>query len=643
MKKFSSKYILQTIKSFIKDDSFIYKLINYSKCLQAKFEKNKTFYQEKFLENRIDFRKYLIDFDLPENKSKLKNILLEYQINEENFSKIALLYFEKYFNIINNKYVNHDLLDISLNSPYFDVISESKILKNFNIKLKDLEFDKLKQINHKYTSISLHCNDLNNLKNSAIDFNVIQALKLKVLKNPEKLENFFNGTFSFNNQNKLLYLNLELNEYGININTLDSINDFKSLEYLTLSNFIFDNFELKLNNLKLLSLNHCRNIMFKEKEFLKLKYLTLNYCTLKNNSPSLLKCPFVESCELFSITDATKDYNLIFDLSNFNQLKEFKGNSRYFILLEKALLEKAILELDFSGDEKYFKKFINKLLSMNTLKEIEVSNMMSNNLKYISEYDGDNNSITKFKLTIINNNNIDKDYKCLQNIQDKFLNLSEFILNIKYAKTDKLKIFNNSSSHISINNNDNCKIYDIVLCLQNIQDDINIYCGNYEKLKSIYLSIWKENSILEVSFPIFYKLNNVIFNSLVSFHFESDEKCILHTKTNYLLFDYDCDDEKLKNDFDILENIKNNFDKMPNLKQFYFSFGYSELINKRQLFLEAVKKVLSLKCIKSIYFSIYKINEKPLENNFYSISKLKELFPDIEFNNFYEVKVSKSV
>ena len=176
------------------------------------------------------------------------------------------------------------------------------------------------------------------------------------------------------------------------------------------------------------------------------------------------------------------------------------------------------------------------------------------------------------------------------------------------------------------------------IVLQNIRNSISIYCGDYEKLKSIFLSISKENILLEVSFPLFNKTNNIIFKSLVFFHFESNEKSIISYQ-----YDVDDDDDDEYNqhipDFDILENLNYFLDNMPNLKTFYFSFGFFNPMNKKTLFLKAANKVLSLKSIKSIYFSIYKIGENSFQ--FYSKNELEVLFPNINFNTFYEINISK--
>ena len=267
-----------------------------------------------------------------------------------------------------------------------------------------------------------------------INFNQIKALKLSLFQNNENLDSFLNDLFSFNNiDKKLIYLNLNLAEYKINMNSklFENINKLKLLQYLTLFNFIFDDFELKLNNLKYIYLNKCKNIKFKENIFLKLKYLNLNYSTIINNSNSnsLLKCPNVESCELFSYMMESTDYNLIFDFASFNNLKYFKGKSRYFTLLENTLLEKVFLDLDYY-------KIMDKLLLIKTIKDIEID-IMSHSLKYISEYENKNYSIKKLKLNIINTISSEDEYKCLIDIQEKFPNLSEFILNTKNSYSKK--------------------------------------------------------------------------------------------------------------------------------------------------------------------------------------------------------------
>ena len=63
--------------------------------------------------------------------------------------------------------------------------------------------------------------------------------------------------------------------------------------------------------------------MFKENIFLKLKYLNLNSYSIKRNPSFLLKCPNVESCEVFSNIGESIYYDLIFDFSSLNKLKYF--------------------------------------------------------------------------------------------------------------------------------------------------------------------------------------------------------------------------------------------------------------------------------------------------------------------------------
>ena len=146
--------------------------------------------------------------------------------------------------------------------------------------------------------------------------------------------------------------------------------------------------------------------MFKENIFLKLKYLNLNSYSIKRHPSFLLKCPNVESCEVFSNIGESIYYDLIFDFSSLNKLKYFKGQSKYFILLENTLLEKVIIDLDFYGVVNHFKNVMNKLLSINTIKDLEI-NMTTYSLIFMSKYEGKNDSITKLKLNINNNNAVD--------------------------------------------------------------------------------------------------------------------------------------------------------------------------------------------------------------------------------------------
>ena len=92
-------------------------------------------------------------------------------------------------------------------------------------------------------------------------------------------------------------------------------------------------------------------------------------------------------------------------------------------------------------------------------------------------------------------------------------------------------------------------------------------------------------------------------------------------------------------------NLFNNIDKMPNLTEFYFCFLNKEkkttnIINE-DLFKEFVKKILSLKSIKKIFFKIREGIWGKWGKVTYSKDELKELFPDINFNKFHEIKIFK--
>lgn len=642
--KIKATYIIEIILSYIKDNNIFYKIIQYSKSEQKRLNINKNFYKEKFLSKCLDFNLYLLLNYLP------NDILQDLNINKNDFSYIALFHFEKLFNECSfNKYLKNDFLDISLYSPYFEIFSKSEYFKYFSIRIDDSdiqennfskccnsEFDKLNKIKSNYTSLSFYCNSKNYInfqgKNN-IDFHKIKALKT-VFENPNNLLSFFTNLFTFTDiLNDLIYLNLNLIglEEEINSELFEFINNFKSLEYLSLSNFHFPYFELKLNKLKYLKLENCSNIIFKENIFQNLEYLYLNYFSTIYESYSLLKVPNVETCEFFS--DKTEDinnieYELIFDFSSFHKLKNYKGQAKYFILFNNTLLEKVYINcLDATQNE--LEQMINKIISIKTIKEIELD-IIKEGITFIQQFKGENDSIIKAKLNIIESINFSN---YLTDIQNKFPNLTEFIINERDFKPKENEKENGQYPTVSINEGKDCKVNNIVLDLSNNQSNTNIRCCPYENLESINISSKKPKAIIKYSFPLFDKSNTINFISLVSFHFESDEKSI--GAYDYIDYEYNHHDIL---DFNILKSLIQNVDYMPNLMDFYFSFGFPNLKKKRKLFMKAVQKVLSLKYIKYIYFSIYRIGEIPC---FYSKNELVDLFPGINPNIFLKINISK--
>ena len=107
------------------------------------------------------------------------------------------------------------------------------------------------------------------------------------------------------------------------------------MEYLFLSYCEFDyNFKLKLENLKEIHFNLCRNIYFKNNIFLKLQKLILRNCDIYK-ADSLLKCPLLEKYLLIHgyLEHNQLTYDKFIDFSSIVKLKKYKGNAEYFLLI----------------------------------------------------------------------------------------------------------------------------------------------------------------------------------------------------------------------------------------------------------------------------------------------------------------------
>ena len=200
-----SKHILNYIFNYIEDKNFRDKLFLYSKKLQIKFDIKLIGLKENYLKNiKFDLDKYLYigsnsfktDFLTTEynkfliekkvNKNKIENIIYDIfenkeikDIDEEDIDKIK----EK------EKFIN-------IESPLFKILSKTKnfgkiftihISQNFidEYKLKDEYiklFDKLNNLNIKYSSIFYSLKDINKidyLKEFNINFNNIKKLTIE--------------------------------------------------------------------------------------------------------------------------------------------------------------------------------------------------------------------------------------------------------------------------------------------------------------------------------------------------------------------------------------------------------------------------------------------------------------------------------
>ena len=138
---------------------------------------------------------------------------------------------------------------------------------------------------------------------------------------------FFETLFSLDNiENNLIYLKIYFKKANILEPILfEKINNFKSLRYLYIKNFKFENnLNINLENIKILSCKNCKNINISENFGIKWEKLDL-----EENEISI-----IESLESV----------------NFKELKELNLNDNYISdikVLEKVKIEKLEIFLQF--------------------------------------------------------------------------------------------------------------------------------------------------------------------------------------------------------------------------------------------------------------------------------------------------------
>jgi len=173
---------------------------------------------------------------------------------------------------------------------------------------------------------------------------------------------------------------------------------------------------------------------------------------------------------------------------------------------------------------------------------------------------GENNSITKLEINFKENNN---DCNIL-NFQNKLINLSELKIILPFVNI-------RASTNLKIEENLNCKVNTIEIDGDN--KNIILYCGPYENLVKVDISINCDIVNYKTIFPIFDNNCKTIFKSLNYFK-------LIHNDYGYNV------------SLDILNNLYNNMDKMPKLKHFEM-YCFSEDIDKN-FYNKLKKKIMSL-------------------------------------------------
>ena len=468
MEKIKSTYIIHNIFNYIPNKNMKLKIFNYSKEYQQKLDIDLFDYQEISYDQRgfnlfiknIFYQPFLhffynpfYDKDKYNIKTSFQKELLKYNINSDEFKNYAIKYCEKYreqFLEINKMKIREkeeeyakgeDYTFIQFNngvklvndiySPFFDIVYNSKNLEELFIIKIDSEtieryqlendyisaFNKLNSINSNYSSILFifkEDKDVNYLKNFNIKFNQIKNLKIirrpkrcEINSNRKSFDILFKDLFYLKNiENSIIDLNITINYYNIfekkveiDEGELENLNKFKVLENLTLQGFNSKNiFELKINTLKSLYIIECKNIYINGDKDLSLKKLKLVISSNENISRSLLRLPQLEYFELY-----TENEDLSIDFKSLTNLKKLYTKSLTFLKFNNSSLLEYVNISDNINME-----CLKKIISITTLKEIEIFSILNNENfddlplqgDKISNISGKNNNISKLTVDI---------------------------------------------------------------------------------------------------------------------------------------------------------------------------------------------------------------------------------------------------
>ena len=667
--KIHSKYIFQTIFSYIKFKNIKIHLFKYSKLLQKKVGLSLEDYKVNYIKNlKLPLHDYLDNtdnFDKDYKNKKLKNDMIKYKFNFNDLIAYANDLYQEY--IKKNEIIDPDsLIDtIDIYSPFFEpfslkeffeklftLIIPIKLIKNYNL-LNDyiFAFYKLNKLNSNYPKLELKRkdgNDIEYLKRLNLNFNKVKKLTVKIGKKHGFIGSYnclFENLFTLPDiQHSLIFLEIEgvkpQKDYNINScsdedeeneeqeeEIFENLNKFELLEKLIMRDFKFEKkFTLKLNNLKELYIFNCSNITFAENSCLNLKTLFL-YSNKINTPVKGLKLPELENLEFTGGNvlkhsenneneredenedeDNEKNYDL-FDFESLKKLKTLKIDISDFENYINSPLESVACAAGYCNFNEDEKKMFEYLFSIKTLKivEIQIDEISADEIK---EIEGDNKSVEELRLSL----NVRKTDYDFYNLQKKFPNLS--FLEYKsssYAEFLILEIIEDS----------NIKVNKLSISGERYIKN-KFYIESFESLKLISLNIHStEIRNLEEAFPFFNNNCKVVFKSLTDFKF---------------YYYADSPDNKKKN-LRVLYNLYNNLDMMPNLKTFFLycnTEGVDELYYK-----SFIKKLLSKKLDEiRIDIQINISNDKPRSVIYYTKKELKQINPNI---NYYELNSNISI
>ena len=634
LEKIKSQYNLATIFDYIEDKRFKLKLAIYSNKLKFKLSlelcdykiqyllKSKVKVCEKYLSFYSMYNESMLEnYDIDILNKNLKDDILKYKIDMDTFTKFIIIYLKKYVKKHkkkNNSLSIYDEIKIDINSPFIEDLFKKNnnleefllipiyvsLIEKFNLKNKYIKiFEKLNQSDSKYSSILFifkNNTDIKYLKEFNINFKQIKKLYiLEDKKNLNKNDNFnslFDTFFSLDSLDNLKYLEISASNKE-ELNLSQNLTKFKSLEKLSLNYMNFkNNFLIKSNRLRDLSLSYSKNIQIDENTCLNLIKIKFRESTIIKHNNELLKFPKLEICELDSFQK--NPYDLIIDFETLNNLKYLQATTSEFLKIQCSKLEEIYLKRPKENSFEIEKKTFKKLFDCKTLKYIDISLEYIND-NQIAEIPGLNASVVKLKIFFENI----KGEQNIYNLQNKFPNLTDINIFTELFIEENVKAFEMipnpkcAINKISLFGNANIKLY-----IKSYEDLIEFkatYSGNILNLKE--------------SFPLFHDNCEIIFKSLIIFKFNYGNK-----------------------NLDFIYNIYNNLDKMPNLKNFALSY-YSE--NTDDIFFKKlIKKLLLMKLNEiRVRLSKKKFEFIPNKGRLLTINELIDICPNIKLKNLKNI------
>ena len=364
--------------------------------------------------------------------------------------------------------------------------------------------------------------------------------------------------------NNLLYLKLSFSTYYPDYAYY--LNNFKSLLHLELRGFQLKEyvFELKINSIKIFKIIKCKGITISESVCSNLKELFIFKSEIAYRG-SPLKFPNLEKLQFYYYLNDNnfknkRDYILKFnefiDFSSLNNLKILNSEADDFLKLKNNTLESLTLfTSDFSNTREKEKKIIEKIISMKSLKEVNLSlKKLSND---IIDIPGENCSVQKLEIYWDK-----KEPECdIINLQKKFPNITNFSLSINSL--------NSFDINLRIEENKNCKINS--LSLYGGHSNVNLYCVPFENLVEFELLMNINNNKvngIKKNLPFMQKNCNLIFKAMTSFKFTIG-----------------------KIDYELLDIIIDNLEKMPNLKTLEFKCETQVDICDKKIYDKINKKI----------------------------------------------------